>query len=254
MIETIAVQKILNDELARRKSGNPAYSLRSFARSLGVSPAGLSLLLNGRRPASKKFAQGLATRLGLDPTQTSELLGLYDLKKARPRFEEKLRLQTDQFHLIADWHYFAILSLFETKGAKADPKWVAGRLGIPVAKAATSLERLERLGYIQRGRGFAVKLTNQAVTTSDEIASAAIRKNHAQTLDRAKVSLEQDPLELRDFLSITLAIDPAKIPQAKVLMREFREKLGQFLESGAKKEVYSLALQLIPLSKPEVRP
>ena len=248
MIETQAVQQILNDEFNRAKHSNPSYSLRAFARRLKVSPATLSLLLNGRRPASKRFAVSLTKTLSLDPKQSAELLNLFRLKSSRSEEQvDHLRLEADQFHVISDWYYFAILSLLETKETKSAPEWFARRLGIPVLAAKTALERLERLDLIKRdAKKF--RLTGRQLTTSDEIASSAIQKNHGQMLDQAKSSLQNDPLELRDFLSITMAIDPAKIPQAKALMREFRQKMCSYLESGEKVEVYALALQLIPLS------
>lgn len=251
VLETIAIQKLLNEELARRKVANPAYSLRSLARQLKVSPAALSLLLNGRRSASKKLAQHLSRSLGLDPTQEAELLALYELKKpkAQPRNQEELRLRADQFNLVADWHCFAILSLLETEGAKPKAPWIAQRLGLTSAAAESALERMVRLGLLKVSVKGAYQLTNKNFTTSDEIASSAIRKNHIQVLELAKVSLERDPLELRDLLSITMAIDPEKIPQAKVLVRDFRETLSNFLSAGKKTEVYALALQLIPLSR-----
>lgn len=251
VLETVAVQKLLNEELARRKAANPAYSLRSLARQLKVSPAALSLLLNGRRPASKNLAKQVSKSLGLDPQQEADLLALYELKKAKstPRQSAELRLRADQFHLVADWHCFAILSLLETAGAKSKASWIAQRLGLTTAATEAALERMVRLGLLKVSSKGSYQLTNTSFTTSDEIASSAIKKNHTQMLELAKVSLERDPLELRDLLSITMAIDPAKIPEAKVLMRDFREKLSNFLSSGKKTEVYALALQLIPLSR-----
>ncbi|RZA03387.1 MAG: TIGR02147 family protein, partial [Proteobacteria bacterium] len=161
---------------------------------------------------------------------------------------KELRLQADQFHLIADWHCFAILSLLETAGAKSKPAWIAQRLGISAAAAEGAMERMARLGLLEEGKtGY--RLTGQSFTTSDEIASSAIKKNHSQLLELAKASLERDPLEMRDLLSTTLAIDPAKLPEAKALMGDFREKLSNFLRSGKKQEVYSLQLQLILLSR-----
>ena len=250
MIETIAVQKILNDELSRAKATNPSYSLRAFARRLGVSPTTLSLLLNGHRPASQKFARSVAKALSLDPKQTHELLSLYELKQTKVESQaEDLRLKADQFHVISDWHHFAVLSLLETNKAKADPAWLAQRLNISVLSAKAALERLERLDLIELDSKNTFKLTGKQIQTTDDIASSAIKKNHAQILEQAKHSLANDPLELRDLLSVTMAVDPSKLPQAKVLMREFRQKLCSFMELGEKSEVYSLSLQLIPLSK-----
>ena len=42
-------REILKNELIERKRNNPSYSLRSFARSLKISPTTLSCVLKGKR-------------------------------------------------------------------------------------------------------------------------------------------------------------------------------------------------------------
>ena len=56
--------KLVKKELNSRKNRNPNYSLRSFARSLDVSPSRLSEILSGQR-MSKKMANKFANQLGL---------------------------------------------------------------------------------------------------------------------------------------------------------------------------------------------
>ena len=48
---------------------------------------------------------------------------------------------------------------------------------------------------------------------------------------------------------MTLAIDPEKIPEAKLIIREFRKKMGSLLNSGTKREVYQLGIQFYPVTK-----
>src|SRR4051812_39967317 len=55
----------LQRELARRCTTNAGYSLRAFARALGMSHAGLSLVLSGKRPLSRKAAVRIAPLLDL---------------------------------------------------------------------------------------------------------------------------------------------------------------------------------------------
>jgi uncharacterized protein (TIGR02147 family) len=85
--------------------------------------------------------------------------------------------------------------------------------------------------------------------TTDGIASAAVRKAHSEHLDRARESLERDPIEIRDFTSTTMAINVNKIPEAKQLIREFRSRLTKLLEADPKSEVYVFSAQLFPLSR-----
>src|SRR4051794_752039 len=65
---------LLQQELARRCAKNSNYSLRAFGQSLGISHTVLSLVLSGKRPLSKKATSTVATALGLNPSETAELI------------------------------------------------------------------------------------------------------------------------------------------------------------------------------------
>ena len=58
---------ILATELTRRQSRNPSYSLRSFAKALGISATALSEALNGKRCLRRDSAQKIADRLAIPP-------------------------------------------------------------------------------------------------------------------------------------------------------------------------------------------
>ncbi len=62
---------LLKKELDSRKSRNPNYSLRSFARSLDISPSRLSEILSGQR-MSMKTANKIATKLKLNENAKAE--------------------------------------------------------------------------------------------------------------------------------------------------------------------------------------
>jgi hypothetical protein len=46
-----------------------------------------------------------------------------------------------------------------------------------------------------------------------------------------------------------VAIDLNKLPEIKVAIREFRQKMLELIKSGRPTEVYQLAIQLYPISK-----
>src|SRR4051812_39521403 len=94
-------QSFLKSELSRRCERNPSYSLRAFAKSLGVSHTILSLVLAGKRPLARKSARKISEKLGLDPAQQAAFLRFGD---PGPRFQAQ-QLTLDQFALIADWYH-----------------------------------------------------------------------------------------------------------------------------------------------------
>ena len=58
-------QDILKAELEKRQRANARYSLRAFARDLGVSPSNLSEILQRKAGLSRIKAQEIAKKLNL---------------------------------------------------------------------------------------------------------------------------------------------------------------------------------------------
>lgn len=245
-----AVQDILKRELAERQLRNPSYSIRAFAQSLRVSPSALSEILRGKRRISKERALKLVDALSLSPQEQRRVIGLFETPDSEGQIPPVAyqELRSDQFSAVADWQHFAILSLAETKGFTSEIKWISRRLGISPLLAEQSLVRLERLGLVKKIRG-QWKVSGQSFTSSDGIADSAIKKSHANDLRLAERSLLEDDIEDRDFTSVTMAVDPKKIPDIRKLVRSFRDKITAYAESGEKKEVYKLCVQLIPITR-----
>lgn len=255
MTEQLALQNQLRDHFTEAQRKNSGFSLRAFAQRLKISPSSLSEILNGKRKVSQQLAAKILQNLGCDPREQNQILSLFgNLSKKDLGFTDKtkdaLKLSADQFHVIGDWFHFAILSLSETRGFRAEPLWIAKRLGIQVPIAESALERLHRLGLIQWNRGKkTLRLTHTKFSSSDEITDQAIRRSHQGDLEISLKALAEIPLERRDFTSMTMAIDAGKLPQAKKLIREFQSQMSAFLETGAKTEVYKLCVHFLPLSR-----
>lgn len=251
----------LLEHFTELKKKNPRCSLRAFASKLKVSPAALSEIFSQKRPLTQGMAVRFAEKLKLDPVQTQLFVRGAILK----RFEEKLpsddsvnratdahfnKLEPDTFHLIANWYYYAILSTLEIPGISTTPKALAKRLGLQTDQVKIALTRLERLKLIQK-QGTHFVLNTKGVSIETLGYDSAMRQFLGQNLDKAKESLFQVPAEQREISLTTMAIDPERIPEARETIKRFRREMSAFLESGKKKRVYSLAVQLFPLDKEE---
>jgi uncharacterized protein (TIGR02147 family) len=243
---------LLNNELNTRKSRNSAYSLRAFARDLGISPTAISDFLNGKRQLSKTNLNRICESLNLSPLQRE---ALFKVKKNSPSQSasetQRIILADDTFRVIADWYYLAILNLAKIKTNSANPKWIAERLAISSENAADALERLIRLGFIKVKRG-RLHRTAQALGTLRDIPSLAIKKHHTDNLNLAREALHNVPVELREFSSTTMAISISQLAKAKDLLMKSKHKVASVLEKGDADAVYVLSFQLFPLSKNEV--
>lgn len=248
-------------ELIRRCQRNPRYSLRAFARSLEVSPSFLSRVLSGKRALTVPVARSFSQALDLTPEQQRSFLDL--VVRAQPACGGRRRkaaaeaaapasyaqLSADAFAVIAEWHHYALTELVYLRRARTqDLRWIARMLGIPLIEARASVERLKRLGILRQEKGGRLAKTERWLTTTHDVASVALRRFHAQVLERARRSLEETPVGERDVTSITMAIDPARLPEAKARIKRFRRSLSAYLEAGDRTRVYSLAIQLFPLT------
>lgn len=252
---------ILRERLAEIQLRKPHFSMRAFARQLGVAAPVLTEILNGRRNVTYKTAAHLLERLVIEPSRSKLLLEKFAQRKPRatPRIEaageattpapEITVLSTDQFNVVADWHYFAILSLAETVGFKSDAGWIARRLGIPKGEALRAVETLVRLGLLERGPRGRLHATGKTFSTTTDIPSAPIRQNHAQALELARTALYEIPMELTEFGASVVAADPKTLPEVRQRLRKMRREIADLLGKGEKREVYRLSVQLIPLSK-----
>jgi uncharacterized protein (TIGR02147 family) len=161
-------------------------------------------------------------------------------------------IQEDIFKIIADWHHYAILELTFTKDFKNDIGWISKRLGISPLETRLAVERLLRLELLEEVAG-TLKKTEINITTTQDVPSAALKKLTSQFLQKALEALEEQNIADRDFGTVTMAVDPRKIPEAKKMIKKFRRELCQFMESGTQREVYTFAAQLFKITKNKER-
>ncbi len=243
-------REFLNQEFNKRRTRNPNFSLRSFAKWLGLSPAQLSQMLTGKRPITLKSMKKMGDRLGLSPTEKKLMFTtiLKDKNLIEVGEEKKvLHMEEDQFRVISDWYHLAILSLTRISGARADPRWIARRLGISVELAHQALLRLERLGILQVKPKF--KQVCDPIEVVSLTPSSAIRKYHKQNLNLAIEKIDTVPLELRQFQSISIPVHPKKLGLYKKLIDEFLEQASELSEKQSGTEVYNLNVQLFPVTQ-----
>jgi transcriptional regulator with XRE-family HTH domain len=232
----------LSHEYTRARAKNPAYSLRAFANRLGVQVSALSEILNGKREITQKMGDRILTGLGLSPFEKKSILSGESISK-------DANLSLDYFKIVSEWYYFAILSLAEIPDFKADHLWISKRLNISKKEAKIALDKLVKLEMLVVNDDGSCEVPNIQYKTPTDVLNISLKNHTLQSLELAMNSILHDPVDVRDFSTVTMAIDPKKIKEAKNMIMSFRKKLSKKLENGKKKEVYKLAIQLFPLSR-----
>lgn len=243
-IETQALPRILQEELLRRCKKNAKYSLRAFAKALGVDASLLSKILRGERVPGRKVAETIAQRLELKAQDRARLFGVGAVSNG---YQD---LTLDHFHLIADWYHYAIFELFVVKDFKSEPRWIAARLGITASEARLALERLERLELVERDeKGRYRRVTDHITTVGNTFTASAFRKLQKQILKQALSALEEIPMNYRDQSSLTVAIRADRIDGVKQKIKAFRRELCQELEQDQERDsVYQLSVSFFPVT------
>ena len=161
-----------------------------------------------------------------------------------------LQLTSDQFHLLSDWRYFAILNLITLPGSSHAERDLASRLGITEAAMKSCLERLRRLEMIRESEDGRLERVAPRYRTPDDVVNPSLRRSHQQTLELAQDSLARDPIDERDFSWVTFPLDRRKMNTAKALIRRFQDDLLDLLDQDSvPDEVYRLSVQLFPLTR-----
>ena len=254
---------IIKNELAKRCDRNPSYSLRAFAKSLNIDASTLSRILNNKTIPSVELAKQIADGLALDPKTYHEFIGSVssnhqyrDLKKISIKFhttheESKTsrELSIAAATAMADWYHPAILELTLTEGFRSDAFWIASHLNISVITAKLAIERLLELELLEEIDGVLRKTDNTLTIQDKHLTTSSLKRRQKQWVEMAATSLENDDISIRSHTSMTMAIDPKLIPEAKKMISEFNKQLCAFLEQGDRKQVYDLGIALFPLQK-----
>lgn len=238
----------LQRQFTERCKRNSRYSLRAFANTLELDASSLSQILSGKRNLSKKGIKKICEKLSVSPKEL-QMFGL--IEKPNIPHVDWFQVSMDTFSAISEWYHYAILELTYVSGFKAEPKWIARKLSITTDEAKAAVERLKRLGLLLEENGSLIKsskkLTNQALIDT----SSAHKELQKQIVSKALLAIDECPQEEKDITSMTMAIDPKNLGQAKLLIQKFRRDLCELLEEGNQEQVYHLGIQLYPVSKKE---
>jgi uncharacterized protein (TIGR02147 family) len=232
-------------KLEEMQQKNPRLSLRALARKLGISPGCLTELMQGKRPLSEFYASKVVLGLEMGPEERNQVFSLITTRSRK--FDAQKVIAEKELELLKSWEHFAVLNLIRTKDFQPEPAWIAERLSISPEKAEESLELLLTLGFVKR-KGNSLARSVGSLTTTHDIPSQELVNAHIGDLKKAISVLQETPPKVRDYSSITMAINPEQIDEAKKLIKDFRKKLAMLVERGDKTEVYNLNIQFFPLT------
>lgn len=237
---SLEVSKVLSEELEKRRSKNPKYSLRSFARDLDLSPSMVSRFLTGERSPSLETLQKMMKVLGLEER-------LRQLGMMIPKDEEYVRLSLQQREQINDWLFSSLMELFRSKKRTLSISGAAKALGQPMKEIERRVRVLVSLGLLKKtDRGY----RTVAIKQSSIGLGKVVHQIHEGYLERAKKALEKESAP--GISGATILIHPSRLEEARTRIREFRRSLSSFLAvkpEETEEELFRIQIALFSLEE-----
>ncbi|MCX6126214.1 MAG: TIGR02147 family protein [Proteobacteria bacterium] len=232
------------------------YSLTAFAKQLDISAPTLSQVILGKRPLTRKTALKIIDRCSFTPDQRNYFLSSILNFKSPLAFQGTSAGQTYQdlepevFQMISKWHHYAILSLGDIKPNFADSKWISERLGITEREASEAFDRLLKLNLIEIRQASFSQVSSPLWMPTAQPSANAIRQSHLQNLKKAELALYDDTTKLELYSTLTVAANERFLPEVRLAIGKFRQSIREMVDRGSRGRVYTLAVQMFPVSKP----
>jgi uncharacterized protein (TIGR02147 family) len=176
------------------------------------------------------------------------------LNKLRPKkFRKTTDVSMEVFTATADWYHWAIYALVDLPDFQNDVNWIQQRLGNEIDKKTirSAIERMLRLGLLiqsDEGRLTNVDPDGTPLELDLGVPSSAVRQYHAQMIERAKASIEQQSMEERQLSATTLAFNPASLSKVAEIIAEAHRQIAGLADQAPAEEVYQFNTQFFRLT------
>ena len=252
----------LFEELRERKKRNSKYSLRAFARDIGISHTSLSLVFNGSRKLNNKSKMQIAGKLkwGTEKTKRfifSEFIDEINIDSIKSQFDDfitsiEVDLKRVQVNLEKDlrhWAAGAIFQLVGIQGFKNNPRWIAERIGLEVEEVERILYALFDSGLLEESENGKYKQSHEHVDIARNFKNIDEKTWTKEILRKGLLSLEE-PQNAHLKLNYALfSYDKKSIDMVSKEMENMFKNLRQKLVCNKGDEVFQINLQLFQVSK-----
>lgn len=253
---------LLQELLDRKVAANSRFSLRAFARALGISASQLSRILSRKVPLTLETATKIAPVLYPSSPGKQEFFvdlvrhchgDAHDEKIAEFLFQKLLSLDVEELNqarlrCLSDWSVVAAFDAFGLSRPPLSEAGLARMLGIPERDASVAIRQLVLAELLEKHESWYRRKVDRFYTTCD-VPSAVIRGLHRQLIGKAMQAIDGQDVSRRYLRGMSVSLDPVLLPKVRELVEAFCldiEKLEQE-SSGRALALYQLNLQFFDL-------
>lgn len=249
------------NELERRQKKNPAYSLRAFARDLGIPCSRLSEIINRKMGLSQARAVNLADKLSLSPSEKEFFLDLALSEHARSPVVKEMannrvrarhaltkEVGENEFSIISDWYHHAILEYLQLPSVPHSIEAIAKHFGLSVDETEKALERLEQVQLLEKKEGrYEVRHERRAAIFRPGFK--AVHNFYDQLLNRVRDNIGTESRHW-DMSAMMIQVKKEDVRKAIDKIRQFRRELMTELESNPDRDsVFCMTVQFFNLTE-----
>ncbi|MDA8792492.1 DUF4423 domain-containing protein [Bacteriovoracaceae bacterium] len=255
------LKKLLTDKQER----NSRYSLRSFARFLGLDPGSVSRILSQEKIPTLNIALKLTKNLDLNYEGEKQFFhSVLEANIEQRRYDEvellynylnnfrRVREVTvKEFETCSTWMHEAVFVLLKKNSYRKNIELIQKDLDIPYGILHQVIRDLVKVGFVKEEGGTLSRI-------SEDLSFNSIPKDHVNNikkrndlLDHSERALFNDDIAIRNHSYMTFNMDPNKSNELQEVFEEFFEEIESKHSDDKSDELYEFNLGFVPLSTSE---
>ena len=251
-----SIRVLLKWHFERKTAKNASYSLRAFARDLGIPASNLSAVLNQkRRGFSQSNIQKICTALNLSEIEKKNFLKSNEAEAAS--FIKEIK--SSDFEVFSKPKYLKILSFTHLVPRFHPTLENAQRIGLSLIDLKKSVNNLVKHGALKNHSKF-FESTGNFFVNPKETKNLAVQDFHHEILSQAQHAIIHQSVEDREFNALIFPTDEASLEKMKTRIREFRssfeKEFGRYEKSSkpCANSIHALAIQLFRIDQKPTAP
>lgn len=248
----------LNDLKNQFPGRKKSLTLQQISKILGYrSPRTYAMILKGQRQPSFEMIHAISKVTGMTDKEkvyfdllvrktisakkhesSNELEA--EISKHRRKPLNKKQLSAEVFRSISEWYHSPIWHL-QKKGMSALDIQKHLKMKLSLNEIQQAMGRLDYLNLPQA----------QAVMTTIDVPSQAIRSHHSQMMEQAERALLEDSTMDREFTSMSVAFPKNRIQEAKKMINEFLADFEERFHSEDSQTIHQIGIYLFQHTKDE---
>jgi transcriptional regulator with XRE-family HTH domain len=239
--------KLVKAEFNKKKVRNPRFSIRQYAKKLGLSIGALSELMAGKRRLTQARAMKILDALEITQEERSRLYMLMgEHHKAAEEAPVTFEAVTELQDFIKDWRNFILLSTMFQQDEEALMPQLQQATGLGPEEIRARLKKArETLPSESHFLNFQIDpfQRNSQIFTGSSLH--AFQKSQIEFLKKATDTAQESP----QFFNLALFTSVEKYER---LMQEIRQVLLKYLivePEPSPEKLFQVSVQMIPLSE-----